>query len=87
MKRWRTFVLGRKWFVQAHEISRDLFWSWFKSEDVFDEVLAILELSFVRYETCVFDSFYSKHALEALMRRELSQIIYEIIHIRPAGDK
>lgn len=71
MKRWRRFVLGKKWFVEANEINRDLFWSWFKSEDVFDEVRAILKWIFSPYETCVFDSFYSKHTLEALERREL----------------
>ena len=38
IKRRRMFIIGSRWVIQASESNHDLFWSWFKSEDVFDLV-------------------------------------------------
>ena len=71
LNKWRSCVIGKRWWVDANDACRQLFWSWFRREEQCDELRVMLKEIFRKYEDWVHVVFFMDHALEALERREV----------------
>ena len=71
LNKWRSCAIGKRWWVDANEVCRDLFWSWFRREEQCDELRVMLKEIFSKYTDWAHVVFFMNHASEALERREV----------------
>ena len=71
LKRWRSCAIGRKWWCDANERARDLFWTWFRREEQCDELCEVLKELCCKYLNWLCVGLFVRFAVEALYRREV----------------
>ena len=71
LNRCRSCAIGRKWWCDANETARDLFWSWFRREEQCDELCEVLKKMFCKYLNWLCLGLFVRFAVEALYRREV----------------